>query len=107
MTRIDQLKQFIAEDPKDPFLQYGLALEYLHHEPRLALESFESLLTLFPDYLPTYYPAAQLLLELDQIQKAETIFQQGITLAAKQGDRKTETELKQAYNQWLYEREAP
>lgn len=105
MTRIEQLKQFIAEDPNDPFLQYGLALEYLHDQPRLALDAFEKLLTRFPTYLPTYYPAAHLFIELGNPQQGEKIFLTGIKLASEQGDQKTKGELTQAYQQWLYERD--
>lgn len=104
MTRTEQLKQYIAEDPNDPFLRYGLALEYLHDQPRLALTVFEELLTSFPNYLPTYYPAAHLLIELNETARGEKIFLEGIALARKQGDRKAEHELQQAYQQWLDER---
>lgn len=105
MTRIEQLKQFIAEDPNDPFLQYGLALEFLHHEPHQALAAFERLLKDFPNYLPTYYPAAHLVIELGNSQRGEEIFLSGMELAKRQRDQKTEGELKQAYEQWLFERE--
>jgi Tfp pilus assembly protein PilF len=105
MTRIEQLKQFIADDPSDPFPVYGLALEYLHHQPLLAQEVFRELLTRFPDYLPTYYPAAHLFIELGRTSEGEDVFRRGIDLARAQGDRKTEGELKQAYELWLFERD--
>ncbi|MBL7852373.1 MAG: tetratricopeptide repeat protein [Cyclobacteriaceae bacterium] len=104
MTRIEQLKQFIAEDPGDPFPRYALALEYLNHEPEVARTSFRELLEQFPDYLPAYYPAAHLLIDLGQNEEAEQVFQSGIELARKQNDRKTEKELRQAYEQWLFDR---
>jgi len=104
MTRIEQLKQYIAEDPNDPFLRYGLALEYLHDQPRLALAVFEELLASFPDYLPTYYPAAHLLIELNETARGEKVFLEGVALARRLGDRKAEQELQQAYQQWLFER---
>lgn len=104
MTRIEQLKQFITEDPNDPFLRYGLALEYLHDQPGLASEVFEQLMAVFPEYLPTYYPAANLFLERGGKTRADETFRKGIELAKRQGDRKTESELRQAYENWLYER---
>ena len=104
MNRIDQLKQFIVEDPADPFPRYALSLEYLTHQPELARKSFEDLLLQFPDYLPTYYPAAHLFIDLGEPGEAERIFQSGIELARKQNDRKAEGELRQAYEQWLFDR---
>ncbi len=105
MSRIEQLKQFIAEDPADPFPRYGLALEYLHHNADMARQQFQELLTEFPNYLPAYYPAAHLAIDLGNTEDAERLFISGIALAKTQGDRKTEGELRQAYEQWRYERE--
>jgi hypothetical protein len=105
MTRIEQLKKFISEDSTDPFPCYGLALEYLRDQPARAKEVFDQLLSTFPDYLPTYYPAAQLLMELREDHKGEEVYQKGIELARRKGDTKTEHELKQAYDEWLQERE--
>lgn len=104
-SRIDQLKQFIAEDPNDPFPRYGLALEYLHDQPELAWNSFQELMTRFPEYLPTYYPAAHLGIELGRPQEADRIFQEGIAVARKLGDHKTRYELQQAFDQWVFDRE--
>jgi Tfp pilus assembly protein PilF len=104
MTRIEQLKQFIVDDPADAFPRYALALEYLKTEPSLARRQFDELLQQFPDYLPTYYPAAHLLVELGDVTGAERLFQRGIEIAQRQANRKTEMELRQAYNQWQFER---
>jgi len=104
MNRIEQLKQFIAEDPNDPFPRYALALEYLHHQPELARKCFQELLEQFPHYLPGYYPAAHLFIDLGEAEEAERTFQSGLDLARKQGDRKTEGELRQAHEQWLFDR---
>lgn len=104
MSRIDQLKQFIMEDPADPFPRYALALEYLHDDAPRAREVFRELLIKFPEYLPTYYPAAQASAEAGDDSEAARLYQVGITLAAKLGERKTEAELRQAHQQWLMEK---
>lgn len=104
MNRIEKLVQFIAEDPNDPFPRYALALEYLHQQPELARKCFEELMETFPEYLPAYYPAAHLYIEWGEPEKAERTFQSGLELARKQGDRKTEQELRQAHEQWLFNR---
>lgn len=104
MTRIEQLKQFIADDPTDAFPRYALALEYLKTVPSLARRQFDELLVQFPDYLPTYYPAAHLLIELGDVAGAESLFKRGIEIARSQGNRKTESELRQAFDQWQFDR---
>lgn len=40
-NRIEQLKEFLIEDPNDPFLIYALGLEYVKEKtPELAVETF-------------------------------------------------------------------
>ncbi len=104
MSRIDQLKKFIAEDPNDPFPRYALALEYLHHDAPRAREVFRDLLTRFPEYLPTYYPAAQASADAGDDAEAARLYTEGIALAVKLDERKTEAELRQAEQQWLMEK---
>ncbi len=107
MTRIEQLNQFISDDPTDEFPRYALALEYLNIDPLRAKKEFEELLSRFPDYLPTYYPAAHLLMDLGDVLGAEQLFTKGIDVARRQGNNKTEIELRTAFNQWLFDRTTP
>ncbi len=107
MTRIEQLNQFIADDPMDEFPRYALALEYLNIDLQRAKKEFDELLSRFPEYLPTYYPAAHLLIELGSTSEAEQVFLKGLDLAKQQGNRKTEMELRTAYNQWQFDRPSP
>jgi predicted Zn-dependent protease len=100
MTRLEQLKQFIKEDPLDPFNHYALALEYLKTNPAEALNIFKTLLDNHPQYLPTYYPYAQLLAETKESERAEEVFQSGIAAAKEANDLKTMREIQAAYNDW-------
>lgn len=102
MDRIAQLEEFLRDDPEDAFTLYALALEYLKSDAKKSYEIFEGLLNKRPDYLPTYYPFAHLLIELQQADKAKAIFQQGIDAALRANDRKTHKELTSAYNDYLY-----
>ena len=95
-TRIQQLLAFIQEEPNEPFTVYALALEYLTDAPGQSLWYFEQLLANHPDYLPTYYHAAQLCADLGDETRAATLYQQGIDLARQQGNAKTERELQSA-----------
>jgi predicted Zn-dependent protease len=103
MDRLSQLKQFALDDPDDPFNLYALALEYLKSNPAESGRLFESLIQRQPQYLPTYYPYAQWLIEQKNYGKAEQIFQQGIEAARIAGEQKTLKEMLAAYNDWKYD----
>ena len=60
------LQKFIEDDPTDPFNHYALALEYIEHEPAKARDLLLKLIEENPTYLPAYYQAVTLLIELDQ-----------------------------------------
>ncbi len=103
--RIAQLEAFLEEDPADPFNKYALALEYLKVDPDKSYELFEALLKDRPDYLPTYYPFAHLLIEQQKLDLAEKTFQDGIRRAALANEEKTRKELQGAYNDWMFDRD--
>jgi Tfp pilus assembly protein PilF len=91
--RIDQLIQFIKDDPEDPFNHYALALEYCKTNERRALEIFEQLLKSHPQYIPVYYQLAGLYSRFGEMDKAVQTFRDGIVIARQQGDHKTVREL--------------
>lgn len=92
--RLEQLIKFYQDDPHDPFNLYCLANEYKNSDPDKALGYYRSLLKDHPDYLPTYYHAAELYIELDKIDLAEKIIDDGIELATKLNDSLALRELK-------------
>ncbi|MDA0193983.1 MAG: tetratricopeptide repeat protein [Bacteroidetes bacterium] len=100
-NRIDQLNEFIKEEPENPFLIYALALEYLKTEPTQAKIYFDQLLKYHPSYLPTYYHAAQFYLEIDQRSRARQIYEVGIALTRKTEDHHALKELQNAYTNFL------
>jgi Tfp pilus assembly protein PilF len=99
--RINQLEEYLKEDSDDPFNTYALALEYLKSNPKRSFDLFEALLSKQPNYLPTYYPFAHLLIEMQQPERADAVFRQGIDIARRGNDAKTLRELSAAYNDWL------
>jgi hypothetical protein len=105
MNRLPQLEQFLRDDPSDPFNYYAVALEYLKIDARKAKTLFVELCARFPDYLPTYYPFAHLLIEEGNWPEAESIFTKGIETAKKLGDSKALRELTTAHNDWLFTRD--
>lgn len=92
--RIEMLQKFIEDDPADPFNRYALALEYIGHEPVKANDLLLKLIEENPTYLPAYYQAATLLIELAQPETAVAIINQGIAEAKKQNENKTMNELR-------------
>ncbi|MGW8122160.1 tetratricopeptide repeat protein [Roseivirga echinicomitans] len=99
------LKKFAAEEPNDPFNWYALANEYITESPEIAKEYFDKLMTEFPEYLPTYYHAAQVYIDIMEDEKALTIYAKGIALAEKQQNSKALRELSAAHQNLLYEME--
>lgn len=101
--RLQQLFTFLEEEPDDPFNLYAIALEYLKNQDEKALQYFEKLLQEHPDYVATYYHAAQLYLDLDMKEKAEQTYLKGIEKAKDQQNTLALRELQNAYNQYLFE----
>ena len=92
--RIELLKQYIKEEPDNPFNRYALALEFIKtRDDEKALELFNYVYTHHSDYLPNYYHFGSLLIKLMNIDQAQIILKKGITLAIKQNDNRTKSEL--------------
>ena len=93
------LERLVAEGSTDPFHHYALAMEYKRTKRQQdALDVFVKLREAAPDYLPMYMMAGLLLVELDRSEQAGPWFEQGIALARRSGDQKTEGELQDAWN---------
>lgn len=103
--RLQTLIKFYEEEPNDPFNLYALALEYRKHDPQKSNELFDKLLTDFPHYVPSYYHAAQLKVELKQTEAALGIYQKGMVMARQQNEKKAEQELRSAYDELMFEME--
>jgi Tfp pilus assembly protein PilF len=101
-SRILSLEEMLQESPEDAFVKYALALEYSkENNIEKAAHFFEWLLSENSDYLPTYYQAAYFFAMQQQDEKAEKIFQAGISLAKQKQDRHALAELQNAYQNFL------
>lgn len=105
MTRLEQLQQFLKDDPNDPFNLYALALEYLKSDPKEAHRLFDELLAHHDDYLPSYYTAGKFFASDGLIDKATKTFEHGIAKAREQQQMKTIRELQSALNELLFDSE--
>lgn len=103
MNRLEQLRQFIHDDPNDPFNYYALALEYAKSDVETAITQFKTLLQNYPDYLPAYYQAGNLLESAGDREQAIAVFEKGIALAKQQQQYKTLRELQSVLDELLYD----
>lgn len=96
-SRIDQLRAFIAQRPRDPFPRYALALEYKNaNRVEEACALFNGLMTEDPDYTATYLHAGNLLVALGLRDEARATYQSGIAACARRGDTHARGELEGA-----------
>ena len=93
LDRIKLLKQFLEDDPADPFNLYALGLEYLKENPDHAKFYFDKLLKNHDLYVPTYYHAGMLYAEQGEKENAIQILKKGIQVCSDQKDFKTQREL--------------
>jgi tetratricopeptide (TPR) repeat protein len=103
MNRLEQLRQFIHDDPNDPFNYYALALEYAKSDVETAITQFEVLIQKYPDYLPTYYQAGNLFEATGNREQAVDVLKKGIALAKQQQQYKTLRELQSVLDELLYD----
>jgi tetratricopeptide (TPR) repeat protein len=92
--RLTQLEALARESPDDPFVCYGLALEY-RAAGRLddALRTFDALLAHDPDYVPTYYQLGVLLAARGDVVRAREVLERGVEVATAAGESHTVREL--------------
>lgn len=103
--RIEQLLNFLKNEPNDPFLLYALAVEYTSADPPEALRYFEKLLREHENYTASYYHAAALYASLGETEKAEETYRRGIEICERQGKAHALAELRSAYTNFLFEKE--
>ena len=103
LDRLQLLRDFIEEEPENPFNYYALALELRETDPDESEKLFDYVLANHPEYLPVHFPSAHFFAAQDQLEKARTIFENGIELATKLTEEKTLKELRNAYQNFLFE----
>lgn len=101
--RIEQIKTFLKKTPKDPFLWYALATEYVGvGDDSQAKEIFLTLKRDYPDYHATYYHLAKLYERQDQDEAAIETYEQGMEVARKKNEKHAFNELRSALEELLY-----
>jgi Tfp pilus assembly protein PilF len=84
----------LAVDPDDPFLRYGLAMEYVSQgDDAQAVRCFRQLLAVDTTYVAAYMQAGQALVRLNQVMEARDIWSRGIDVARQKGDQHAAEEM--------------
>jgi predicted Zn-dependent protease len=87
MSRLEQIKTLLAEDPLDTFLRYALAMELRSQEVHdESLAEFEKCMANQPPHVPSYFMCGQLLAEMNQLSRARAVLREGIEHARNQKD---------------------
>lgn len=95
--RVNHLMSLLKEDPKDEFVLYAIAQEYVKLEqPEEALVYFLRLKETNNEYIGLYYHLAALYTDLDEPVKAKETYDEGITIAKSLGDHHALSELMNA-----------
>ncbi len=98
MDRIAKLKEFLATNPNDSFVQHALALEYIKvGDDNTAKELFQNVLDKDEGYVGSYYHLAKLLERNDKVTEAIAVYEKGMLKAKEAGDQHAYNELRTAY----------
>lgn len=103
MDRIEKLKEFLAANPADSFVQHALALEYIKlGNDAEARGLFETILDRDPAYIGSYYHLAKLLERNSLTDEAIRVYEKGMEEAKKAGDMHALGELRGAYEELTF-----
>src|SRR4051812_2283692 len=92
--RLEQIRMLLQDEPDDPFLMYGLAMEYLSISDNAAgVQAFRELLQKRPDYVPTYLMLGQTLQRMGKEPEAADVLRQGVTAAKQAGNEHALSEI--------------
>lgn len=88
------LNEILQQNPEDAFARYGLAMEYSKQgEVERALQEFQRLLQVHPDYTAGYFMAAQTLAAAARADEARIMLKQGIASATRTGNSHAQSEM--------------
>jgi tetratricopeptide (TPR) repeat protein len=96
-SRLETLEEFLAANPNDAFVRYGLAQEYLKQgRAEQAVEQFQAILECNAEYKAAYYHLGQALERLGRLEEAREAYRRGIEVTTRLADLHTRSELQTA-----------
>ncbi|MGB8478818.1 MAG: tetratricopeptide repeat protein [Acidobacteriaceae bacterium] len=88
VDKVEAFTEILAQDAGNAFARYGLAIEYAQRgETALAMEQFDTLQKMHPDYTAGYQMAAQTLMVSGDTRQAEARLRAGIESARRTGNQ--------------------
>ena len=93
-TRREKLEAMLRDDPHDPFLRYGLAMEHQKEANYdAALDLFRELQKQSPPYVPGFFRAGQMLADMGRVDEAREALRRGVEQARDQDDAHAAAEM--------------
>ena len=93
-SRLTALKDMVAQNPRNSFLRYGLAMEYRNAgDLAAAAEEFRSLMVADPDDVAAYFHGGQTLEKLGREEEAREVYRNGLEAADRKGDHHARAEI--------------
>ena len=87
VSRVEKIQEMLASDPDSEMLLYMLAMEHRKEGATgEALQVFTQLQQRQPPHVPSFFMAAQMLADDDQVEAARALLREGIEIARDQGD---------------------
>lgn len=94
MDKLSGLREILAQDPKNSFARYGIAMELVNRgETKEALAEFDALLANDPNYTAGYFMAAQTLAKAGQNPEAKEKLKDGMSCAIRVGNHHALSEM--------------
>ena len=82
MARIEQICKLLEKEPRDPFLNFSLGMEYqAAGQTDEALRQFDRTIAVAPEYLPAHIRKAELLISAHRFDDARPVLERGAELA--------------------------
>lgn len=95
--RLQKLLDMLAKQPADPFVLYGVGLEYKKAgDFPTSIEYLDRTLSADPGYCYAYYQKGQVYEEMGRTDDAKRAYLDGIAAASKKGDSHAKGELEGA-----------
>ena len=92
--RAEQLKSILAQDSRNTFARYALAMEYMSSgETDSAVQEFRAVLEVDANYANAFFMGAQALQQAERIAEAVQWLRDGIVCAHRAGNRHAESEM--------------
>jgi predicted Zn-dependent protease len=100
MDKISGLREILAQDPKNSFARYGIAMELVNRgETKEALAEFDTLLANDPNYTAGYFMAAQTLSSLGRTPEAKEKLKDGMSCAIRVGNHHALSEMQAMFDE--------